>query len=110
MMYLVTTDSANILNFSPQQTAEALERAVLPTLETFTKLKAEKKILAGGSVAGQKAHAFIVEAASNDEVAELIEDLPLWGAHTWTVTPLESWEHHTDATHRILKRLKAASK
>ena len=96
MLYLVKTDSYP--GFGPQVPPEQIvplaQQEVIPTMEALVKLRQEGKILAGGVPAGDRAHIFIVDAASNDEVTELIQSLPLWGRHVWDVTPLESWEHH----------------
>ena len=46
-------------------------------MEALVKLRDEGKILAEGVPAGDRAHVFIVDAASNDEVTELIQSLPL---------------------------------
>ncbi len=108
MLYLVTTDSASIAQIPPQQLSQIIEQQVIPSLEALNKLLAEKKILAGGAVAGQRAHTFIVEAATNDEVTELVQSLPLWPYHNWNVTPLESWEHHTAFIRGVMEKDKAA--
>lgn len=50
----------------------------------------------GGVPAGQKRHVFIVDAESNDEVTELVQSIPLWMAHKWEITPMESWTYHLE--------------
>jgi hypothetical protein len=47
----------------PQQLAQMIEQSVLPGFEALEKLKAEKKVLAGGVVVGARTLAFIVDAA-----------------------------------------------
>jgi hypothetical protein len=49
-------------------------------MEALVKLREEGKILAVGVPAGDRAHVFIVDAASNDEVSELIQSLPFVGS------------------------------
>lgn len=93
MLYLVTTDHFAGPPPPPDQMAGLLE-TVSSSLEMLNGLLADGKIVAGGVPAGQKKHVFIVEAASNDEVTELVQNLPLWMAHQWEITPLESWTHH----------------
>jgi hypothetical protein len=51
-----------------------------------------------------------VEAASNEEVGDLLTSLPFWGMFNWTVTPLESYKHREKVLHGMLEQLKAASK
>ncbi len=110
MLYLVETDAAEISHLTPEQLTTLAEEAVIPSLEALTKLQSEKKILAGGCIAGQRAHAFIVEAASNEAVSELLHSLPLWAGHDWTVTPLESWEHHITFLRGMVDKVKAGAK
>ena len=70
MLYLVETDVAEISHLTPEELTTLVEKSVIPSMEALNKLQSEKKILAGG-FAGQRAHAFIVEAASNEAVSEL---------------------------------------
>jgi muconolactone delta-isomerase len=95
MLYLVTTDHFGGPPPPPDQMAGLLE-TVSATLEMLNGLLADGKIVAGGVPAGQKRHVFIVDAESNDEVTELVQGLPLWMAHKWEITPLESWTHHLE--------------
>ena len=53
----------------PQQQAPIIEQTIIPSIEACAKLEAEKKILAGGIFAGQRAGVAIVEAASNEELS-----------------------------------------
>jgi hypothetical protein len=109
MQYLVMTDSITVdLQVPPRDVAALIERQVVPTMRQLAHLLSERRILAGGLPAGQRQFAFIVEAASNDELTELIESLPLWGQLKWTITPLESWEHHAAFIQGVAEQLKAA--
>lgn len=93
MLYLVTTDHFGGPPPPPDQMAGLLE-TVSASLEMLSGFLADEKIVAGGVPAGQKRHVFIVDAASNEEVTELVQSLPLWMAHKWEITPLETWAHH----------------
>ena len=55
----------------PQQLVQMIEKLVLPSFEALAKLEEQKKVLAGGIVAGARAGAFIVEVASNTELNQL---------------------------------------
>ena len=94
-LYLVTTDHFGGPPLPPDQLATVSEQ-VIAGLEKLSKLLKDKKIVAGGTPAGQKRHVFIVDAESNDEVTELVQTLPFWLAHRWEIIPLESWSHHID--------------
>jgi hypothetical protein len=61
---------------SPQEGLTFIEQFVLPTPDLCKKLRGEKKILAGGPVAGAIALALIIKAESMLELDELIESLP----------------------------------
>lgn len=45
----------------PQQMAQLLEQVITPSVEAVVKLEAEKKILAGGVVVGDRGGVLIVE-------------------------------------------------
>ncbi len=108
MLYLVTMESLETGLLPPQQNAQIIERAIIPGLEAITKLEAEKKVLAGGVFVGARRGVIIVEAASNEELGELLQSLPFWGVMKIDVTPLESMEYRLSLTRKSLERLKAA--
>ncbi len=95
MQFLVTTDHFGGPPPSPEHLGPLLE-TVANSLDTLVRLQEERKILAGGVPAGQKRQVFIVEAASIDEVTELVHRLPFWMAHKWEITPLENWSQHAN--------------
>ena len=103
--YLVTGSGGPGFS-SPQEVVTILEKGILPTFDRITKLQAEKKIIAGGLPVGDRAFTFIVEAASNDEVDQLLRDLPAWGALNWQVTPLQSFKARAAKERIILQQLK----
>jgi muconolactone delta-isomerase len=91
----------------PQQFAQYLESLVIPSLERLVKLEAAGKVLAGGAPAGTRGTACIVEAASNDEVGEILMSLPFWALLKWQVTPLESWQSRLNRVRHMLEQAKA---
>jgi len=95
---------------SPQATVQHIEQRVIPTHETLMKLETERKIPAGGALVGRRAHAFIVEAASNEELSRLLMSLPLSPMMKVEVTPLQSFEDSAAQVRQNLERLKAALK
>lgn len=112
MQYLVTAewiDPMGNIPSAPKEFAQVIDQAVVPSLETLAKLTAEKKILAGGILSGERAAAFVVEASSNDEVTELVQSVPFWIFMKWKVTPLESFQHHGAFASQVSATLKAAS-
>ena len=110
MRYLVTGEqSIEIGLLPPQQMAQLLEWVILPTVEVAVKLEADKKIAAGGLFAGGRNGVMIVEAASHEELEQLLMSLPAWGLFKWNVTPLVSFKDRLAQTRRLLEQLKAAA-
>ena len=109
MQYLVTmeyVDPGPLV--PPQQVGQLVEQVVLPGFEALGKLKAEKKILAGGVVAGTRTLAFIVDVADNDELDKLLETNPFWGIMKTDATPLQDFEKRAAQDRQSLEQLKAA--
>ena len=107
MLYLVKTDSYPGFGaqVAPEHIVSLAEQEVIPTMEALVKLRNEGNILAGGVPAEDRAHVFSRDAASNDEVTELLQSLPLWGRHVWDGTPLESWEHHAAFIRQLVAQI-----
>jgi hypothetical protein len=95
---------------SPKEAAQVLKEVILPSFDMLLKLEAEKKILAGGLPVGDRAFVFIVEATSNDEVDQLLRNIPMWGSLDWEVTPLQTFAGRADMERAAIKALKNASK
>lgn len=109
MLYLVTGEYVEVGPLlSHQQSIQQVEQMVIPSLETCVKLKAEGKILAGGVVTGERASAFVLEAESNEEVSQIVQDSPFWMLNKWKITPLDSFENRVAQVREMLKRLKEA--
>lgn len=110
MTYLVQLKLANSGRpVSPQEGVAFIEQYILPTLAMCKKLEAEKKILAGGPVAGSVALALMVSAESTQEVDRLVEDLPVWPRMETTITPLIRFEDRALALQPRLDQLKLAA-
>ena len=71
----------------------------LPTLAGLT-------ILAGGLPVGDRAFVFIIEAASNEELDQLLRSIPAWGVLKWKVTPLQSFSGRAAQEREVVKQLK----
>ena len=91
---------------SPEETVEVLEKEILPSFDALLKLEADKKILAGGLPVAERAFVFVLEASSNDEVDQILRDIPAWGVLKWKVTPLESFEGRADKERGIVEALR----
>ena len=104
MKYLVKGSSGPI-SLSSGEMARLLEDVVIPSFDQLVKLEKEGKIT-GGLPVGQRAFIFIVEAASNEEVDQLLRSLPIWGGMEWKVIPLQSFSGREGMEKNILGEIK----
>jgi muconolactone delta-isomerase len=105
MNYLVIGSGGPALTV-PEDMIELLEDYILPGFEALKKLQLENKILAGGVPVSERAVAFIIDAASNEELDQIMRALPLWPVLEWQVTPLQSFEGRAFHERRMLQQLK----
>jgi muconolactone delta-isomerase len=108
MRYLVTGEATGTApNLPPQQVAQMLDSVVVPSLEMLAKWEREGRIH-GGSFAGRGGGCMIIDAASNEELADLLMTLPFWGLQDWKITPLSSNEAAAKRVREMSQRLKSA--
>jgi hypothetical protein len=105
MKYLVTASEGPGWS-TPEEALKVLETGVLPTFDILLKLEAEKRIVAGGLPVGERKLIFILEASSNEEVDQVLRDIPLWGVLKWEVIPLESFDGRAQKERSVLSELK----
>jgi hypothetical protein len=74
---------------TPEESATFVQQVIKPGLEALWKHTEDKKIV-GGTVAGAREAAFIVDVDSNAEVGMLLRSLPFWGDMRWSVSSLQS--------------------
>ena len=75
MKYLVTASEGPGWS-TPEEALKVLEKGVLPTFDILLKLEAEKRIVAGGLPVGERKLIFILEASSNEEIDQVLRDIP----------------------------------
>jgi hypothetical protein len=91
MRFLVSAQYVEVGALLPPEAIGPLsQQVILPSLEMLAKWEQDGKIR-GGVNAGARAGAFILDAASNEEVGTLLASLPFWGLVKWDVTPLQSF-------------------
>jgi len=105
MKYLVCGSKGPKLATS-EEVVSVLEESVLAGFEYLMKLEKEKKILAGGLPIGGRAFVFIVEAASNEELDQMLRRIPFWGILEWEVTALQTFAGREVLERNIFKELK----
>lgn len=110
MQYLVTMEFVEPGPlFSAQQLGQMVEQSILPSFDLLAGLKAEGKVVAGGVLAGTRTTTFIVEAASNDELDQLVEGIPFWGVMKTTIAPLQDFAKRAANDRALLERIKSAA-
>ena len=109
--YLVTgeyVDPGPLL--PPEQLVQMVEQMVLPSFDALAKLEEQKKVLGGGIVCGARAGAFIVDVASNTELNQLLQGLPMWGLVKFTATPLQTFRERAADERKAMDQMKASVK
>jgi muconolactone delta-isomerase len=91
---------------TPEQVAQFLEQAVIPSLEVFARWEEQGKIV-GGVFAGERETAFVLDAGSAEEVGQLLTSLPFWGMMKWQVRPLQSMRSTVEREQGLLQQIKA---
>ncbi len=107
MRYLVIMESVDSGDTPPPaEGAAILETIVVPSLQTLKDWEDGGKIR-GGTLTGRRGAAFVVDAASNEELGDLLQQLPVWGTAEVEITPLDSFAHAAKATGETVSMLKA---
>ncbi|MBI4552749.1 MAG: hypothetical protein HY710_10845 [Candidatus Latescibacteria bacterium] len=110
MLYLVTGEYVEVGGvLPPEQVAANLEQVVLPSLAMIATWVETGKAK-GGVFAGERAGVFVLEAASNEEVGQLLASLPFWGLVKWHVRPLQTWRSAIERDRSVVQHLKAKGK
>jgi hypothetical protein len=91
---------------SPEEAKEVLARIILPSFDQLINLENGKKILAGGLPVGDRTFVFIAEATSNDELDQMLRNLPMWGSLDWEVTPLQTFGGRAEMERKALEEMK----
>ncbi len=106
MLYLVELDHVKSGSpLTPDKARAFVEGIIYPTLAQAEKLVAEKKIVAGGPVAGRIALRIIVDAESPQELDRIVSRLPLWPLSDSRVTPLVAFGDRRESLQALLASL-----
>jgi len=110
MLFLIELDHVKSSLAPTPETGKAfIEQVIFPTLARTEQLLAEKKILAGGPVAGRIALRFIMKTESSAEVDRIVTSLPLWRLSETRVTPLVTFTDRQEHAQAILESLTGKS-
>lgn len=109
MKYLVIGSSGP--GFASEEEAlEVLQSVVIPSFDRFIELERKGDILAGGLPVGDRAFVFIAEAKSNDDLDNMLRDIPMWGVLEWDVTPLQSFSGRAKKERQVVRESKKAKR
>jgi muconolactone delta-isomerase len=109
MLFLVEIDLVRSgLPVTPEAVRTFIEKTILPTIARSEQLLAEKKIVAGGPVAGRVALRLMIEAESLERLDRLLTGLPLWRVAETRVTPLISFSDRRNHVQALRKAVGAA--
>jgi muconolactone delta-isomerase len=82
-LYFVTMDMKPVDPQLPvDRLANIVREAILPSVEALIPLGAQGKLVTGGYLVGERSMVFVFEADSEDEVREVLDDMPLSGVAT----------------------------
>jgi muconolactone delta-isomerase len=74
------------------QLTQFIRSAVLPSVESLTRLQAQGKVVYGGYPVGRPAIVLLVDAHSEEELYEILESLPLWEQVEVEITRMQGFE------------------
>ena len=78
------------------------------TWQVIKQLEENGKVLAGGAFIGQRAGCVIVDVDSNDELADILNRVPLFAYLEWDVVPLIPADKALDGAKWALQQLSLA--
>jgi muconolactone delta-isomerase len=84
MLFFVRAELQN----RPDMPREQWLGRVASTWEVIKQLEANGKVITGGAFIGQRGGCVIADVESNDELAEMLNRLPLSGYLEWEVVPM----------------------
>ncbi len=81
---------------------------VASTWEVIKQLENDRKVLAGGAFIGRRAGCVVVDVESNEELAGLLNRLPLSAYLEWEVVPLIAADRALESAKWALQQLSLA--
>ncbi|HEX9640128.1 MAG TPA: muconolactone Delta-isomerase family protein [Candidatus Krumholzibacteria bacterium] len=74
------------------------------TWEVIKQLEQNGKVIAGGAFVGQRGGCIIADVASNEELFDMLNRLPVAGYLEWDVVPMIPAEHALDSAKWALQQ------
>jgi hypothetical protein len=94
--------------FSPEAGRNFIEQATVPSIARAEQLLGEKKIVAGGPVAGHIALRLVIEVGSLAELDQLMYSFPPYPLATTSVTPLIAFADRRASVRAEAERLSSS--
>ena len=70
--------------------AKIVREAILPSVEALIPLHVQGRLVTGGYLVGERTMVFVFKAQSEEEVREVLDELPLSGVATPHIRPMRS--------------------
>ena len=70
--------------------AKIVREAILPSVEALIPLHVQGRLVTGGYLVGEKTMVFVFKAQSEEEVREVLDELPLSGVTKPQIRPMRS--------------------
>lgn len=96
------------LNEQPPMPREQFLGMMASTWQVIKQLESSGKVITGGAFIGQRAGCVIVDVESNEELADLLNRLPLSAYLDWEVVPLISADRALESAKWALQQLSLA--
>ena len=96
------------LSEQPPMPREQFLGMMASTWQVIKQLENNGKVLAGGALVGQRVGCVIVDVDSNEELADLLNRLPLSAYLTWEVAPMVPAGRALDSAKWALQQLSLA--
>jgi hypothetical protein len=91
--YLVTMNIESADPLLPiDELVRVVRKSILPSLEALRNLQARGKVVTGGYPIGDRFMVFVVEADSEEQLWEMLEDVPLSGMAKTKVRLLQGFD------------------
>ncbi len=93
---------------SSEESLSIIDQAVLPSLQMLKDLEKKGKVM-GGFFNAQRSGAMMVQAEDDDELDEILVNLPVWGIFDFEVVNLESFQDAMARDEKVAEGLRTAS-
>jgi len=97
------------LNEQPPMSREQYLGMIASTWQVIRQMEANGKVISGGAFIGQRAGCVIVDVDSHEELADLLNRLPLSAYLDWEVVPLITAERALESAKWALQQLSLAA-